>query len=357
MRMLLFILSFLSFILMSGQVSTVPYPVDKVFEKTTGKGKWGEIKGQKIKGKINGMGIMRSKDGAVYAGDIYEKLPNGKGMQMASPGKELVGLKDGVYYVGRFKEGVKTGKGKVYNRDGELIYSGRFKNDLPESVYPMENAGKSWFTELKSTTANYIGEMAATNPDGFGMMLFSDGAFMLSNFVDGRLEGVNVYVRYDGGWISENVENGVSNPVSSSAEYAVLESASRQAFMSGLSDALSEFSKALAVGAQAVATYQSFSDGGGSYGGISEGYNSGSGRSFKSGLNDKGGDFSLSEQQSYNTAKSVYSRYDSQLAAIFAGNRSASASEIKDIQSKMRSLRQKWEAKGKSFPHSPNEDR
>lgn len=357
MRLLFFTLSFLSFILVSGQVSTVPYPVDKVFEKTTGKGKWGEIKGQKIKGKINGMGIIRSKDGAVYAGDIYDKLPNGKGMLMASPGTDLEGFKNGAYYVGRFRQGEKSGKGKVYNRDGELIYSGRFKNDLPESAYPAETAGESWFTELKTTTADYIGEMVGSRPEGFGMMLFPDGAFMLSNFVDGQPDGVNVYVRNDGGWISENVENGVSNPVSSSAEYAALESASRKAFMSGMSEALSYFSKALAVGTQAVATYQSFSNGGGGYGDTSEGYNSGSGRSSKSGLNDKSGDFSLSEQQSYNTAKSVYSRYDSQLAAIFAGNRSASASEIKDIQSKMRSLRQKWEAKGKSFPHYPNEDR
>ena len=65
----------------------------------------------------------------------------------------------------------------------------------------------------------------------------------------------------------------------------------------------------------------------------------------------------MSEHQSYNTDKSTYSNYDSMLSQVFAGNRQASVSEIKDWQSKMKSLRKKWEAKGKSFPHSANEDR
>ncbi len=69
------------------------------------------------------------------------------------------------------------------------------------------------------------------------------------------------------------------------------------------------------------------------------------------------GKSSMSEQQHYNSDKSTYNKYDSMLSQVFAGNRSASASEIKNWQSKMKELRTKWEAKGKSFPHSANEDR
>ncbi len=71
----------------------------------------------------------------------------------------------------------------------------------------------------------------------------------------------------------------------------------------------------------------------------------------------KGNKYNMSEQHSYNSDKRVYASYDSMLAAYFAGNRHASISEKEEWQSKMKSLRSKWESKGKSFPHSANEDR
>lgn len=344
----------------SAQVSTVPYPVDKVFTKVTAKGKGGEIKAQKIKGKINGMGMMRSKEGQLYAGDFYDKMLHGKGMLLAAPGQELAGLPGGAYYVGRFRQGLKNGKGRVYNRDGELIYEGRFKDDAPAETYPSKDLHGSWFTELSNPDATYIGEMMGESPSGFGIMLFPSGAYMISNFADGAPTGINVTMQPDGSWVSVNVENGVSIPVSSSEEYASIEAASKAIFRAGLSEALTSFSQALATGVQAYATYKSYSNpgtsGGGYYSGDSgSGSGSASSSSGKSGGSDNG--FKLSEQQAYNTAKSAYSRYDSQLAAIFAGNRHASQSEIEEIQSKMKSLRQKWEAKGKQFPHFPNEDR
>jgi len=75
----------------------------------------------------------------------------------------------------------------------------------------------------------------------------------------------------------------------------------------------------------------------------------------KSGDDSKG--FSLSEQQSYNTDKSTYERYDSQLASHFAGNQTMSDSSVRQAQNKMKQLRKKWERKGRNFPHSQNEDR
>lgn len=66
---------------------------------------------------------------------------------------------------------------------------------------------------------------------------------------------------------------------------------------------------------------------------------------------------SISEQTSYNRDKKTYERYDSQLASHFAGNQTMNSSSVKNAQSNMRSLRLKWENKGKSFPHSSNEDR
>lgn len=65
---------------------------------------------------------------------------------------------------------------------------------------------------------------------------------------------------------------------------------------------------------------------------------------------------SLSDNQAYNTDKKSYNNYDSMISAVRAGNRKANPTEVKKWMQSMKQLRQKWEAKGKSFPHSPNED-
>ncbi len=67
--------------------------------------------------------------------------------------------------------------------------------------------------------------------------------------------------------------------------------------------------------------------------------------------------YNLSEQQAYNSDKATYGKYDSMVAAALAGNRPAKASEISEWQKKMKKLREKWEDKGKLFPHSENEGR
>lgn len=67
--------------------------------------------------------------------------------------------------------------------------------------------------------------------------------------------------------------------------------------------------------------------------------------------------FKLSEQTAYNRDKKTYERYDSQLAAHFTGNQTMSPSSVKDAQDSMRTIRAKWESRGKSFFRSPNEDR
>ncbi len=64
---------------------------------------------------------------------------------------------------------------------------------------------------------------------------------------------------------------------------------------------------------------------------------------------------SISEQTSYNRDKATYGRYDSDLAAYFAGNKPGY--DYKNAQRQMKKLREKWQNKGKSFPKSANETR
>lgn len=79
--------------------------------------------------------------------------------------------------------------------------------------------------------------------------------------------------------------------------------------------------------------------------------------SFGSSPSHKGNGNSLSSNQSYNTDKRTYNSYDSMLSAYYAGNRNARPSEVSQWKNKMKQLREKWENKGLSFPHSGNEDR
>lgn len=347
---------------MMAQVLSNPYPVKEIFDKNvTASNKYGKVKAQKIKGKVTGTGLQNGKDGSLYAGDFMDKIPHGQGMYLAPPGQEITGCPSGAFYVGRFKDGLKNGKGKVYNANGELIYQGKFKDDLPIDPYPSPEDYISWFSELESGNGSvYIGEIVGASPYGFGLIIFPDHSYLISNFVDGERTGISVYMQNDGNWVSENVEGDVVTPISSSEEYSTIEANNKAAFRQTLSEALGYFAEAVNVASQGVANYQSLKQGGNAsyadYGGYDSAGTSG-GKSKGSSSAGGGNGFKLSEQQAYNTDKSSYASYDSLLAQIFAGNRSASSGEIKQIQSKMKSLRKKWEDKGKSFPKSSNEDR
>lgn len=68
-----------------------------------------------------------------------------------------------------------------------------------------------------------------------------------------------------------------------------------------------------------------------------------------------GNKYNISEQQSYNSDKQTWGNYDSMLSAHFYGGRLATKNEVKQWQQKMKEIRTKWKAKGKSFPDSSNE--
>jgi len=126
-----------------------------------------------------------------------------------------------------------------------------------------------------------------------------------------------------------------------------------------IADGMAIVGDAMQVIADQYAASQGGSDYSGSeYSGSStDSYNSDDSNSDDSKSRSDSKGFSLSEQQNYNRDKATYERYDSMLAQVFAGNRDASPSDVRSWQKKMKQLRKKWEAKGKSFPHSSNEDK
>lgn len=341
------------------QIVHFPLPLDGTFQTATDKNKSGVFKAQKVKGKITGTGAYRFKNGTVYVGDFNDKHFHGLGMLIPSSTDSISNCPSATVYVGRFKNGLKNGKGTCYNSKGEVIYAGRFKDDAPVDSFPQPRGDNRYFTDFKSETSYFVGEFDGELPNGFGAMFFNNGDFCVSKFKEGMRDGISVYIQEDGNWFSENVEGDTSIPISSSEEYASLETRAKAAFRASMSEALGYFTQAVESGVQ-IAQIAGSSNNTSLSGTFVEvpaaSSQSGGGVSDVSGTTG-GQKYDMSEQRAYNRDKSTYAKYDSMLSAAFAGNRSATSSEIKEWQSKMRSLRTKWEAKGRSFPHFANEDK
>lgn len=341
----------------SAQVNLDDLGEINVFSTTTEKNKNGKYKAQKIKGKISGMGVFQSKNGSLYYGDLFDKQFQGKGTLVSIDSvKNCPGC---VIYVGRFKEGLKNGKGRCYNGNGELIYEGKFKDDKPVDNYPnldVAIGSTHYFSEFRTDDYHFIGEFEGDSPDGEGMLIFTNGDIYITPFADGIQDGLSVYIQADGNWECEKNERGKATLISSSAEYASLRKRAKENFKAGLSVALNYFSEAAQAGSQLTSQIRDFSSNGGSTS-LSSGYSGDDGSySPKKGV-ESGDKYNISEQQSYNRDKSTYHKYDGLLSKAFAGNSSASESEIKEWQSKMKKLREKWESRGRDFPHFANEDK
>lgn len=341
------------------QISVKPIPIDNSFRVVTGKNKLGQFKSQKIKGKVSGMGCYRYNNGTLYIGDLEDKVFQGLGMYIPIEEDSISNCPKASIYVGKFKNGLKNGRGRCYNSAGELIYSGLFKDDKPVGEYPQNGLFDYYFADVVADDFYFLGEYSAEYPNGLGAFFFNSGDIYLTNFVDGVQNGVSVYIKSDGNWISEMQDNGVAIPISSSEEYANLVKNAKANFLSSLNIALGYFAQATQAGVQVADQIKNINaqvgmDGDSVQEFESNGYG---GDSSSKMLSDKGNKYNISEQQSYNRDKSTYQKYDGMLSAAFAGNRSASESEIKSWQSKMKNLREKWEKKGRDFPHFPNEDK
>lgn len=362
MRQIIFLLSLVLTISMSAQVNFEFTNIfANAFIKPTAKSKFGKYKAQKIKGEISGMGVFVHNNGDLYFGDLYEKDFHGKGTLLSSdtinncPGASI--------YVGKFKNGLKSGFGRCYNRAGELLYEGMFKNDKPIDSYPNSSLQREllpYFTEITTDEYTFLGEFIEDYPNGMGIFVFSDGNLYLTEMIAGSPNGISVLIKPDNNWISEKITDGISYPISSSSEYENLKKQANENFRTSLSEALNYFSQAVQTGAQAATQVKSISAGNPIQldNPIMDTQYADSDSHSNSNPNSNSKDkYNLSEQQNYNRDKSTYHKYDGLLAKAFSRNTYATDSEIKEWQSKMKQLREKWEKKGRDFPHFPNEDK
>ena len=361
------------------QVEINEHILNRAIETLTDKSKDAKIKAKKVKGKINGPGICLFKNGNIYIGDLSDQKFHGFGMYINLSDFQNEKMEKAKVYVGRYKEGVKNGSSTVYNEDGDAIYNGQFLNGLPSTDLSDTLLSSRYFGSIETSDFYYIGEMESGVPDGFGAIFFNNGDFAISRFKMGTQRGITTIIYNDGNWSTEKIEDDKHVPISSSFEYDKFISERKDAIKKSLmvmnetnqkrqnetwgnfTNALKYFGNFLIAIGEGVADSQSstyindrtnngimISDASYSPEDLSSRHISTASESPK---------YNLSEQRAYNADKSTYNKYDSMLSQVFAGNRNASASEIKSWQLKMKNLRNKWETKGKSFPHSTNENK
>lgn len=307
--------------------------------------------------EYNGMGILKFNKSGIYAGDFSRGKFHGKGIQINPTDQPIKNCYDGCIYVGKWFRGKKEGYGILYNNIGELIYKGEFSNDKPIEQFLSAPDSIQRFSITEINGELFVGETINNIPNGIGIFL-DDTGYTLCNVKNGSKYGVGILIIPPKNWGVFNIEDGLYYPIAFSHE----QDARREKFKINQEkermELINTFANLLVEGSQIISEmHETINPSSASYSEDtynSSSSNSGSSKNNKQQKNKKN---SLSDQSNYNSDKATYSRYDSMLSAAFAGNREASDSEIKNWQSKMKKLRKKWEAKGKDFPHSSNEDK
>ena len=236
--------------------ASIAYPQDiqpqellkSSFEVVNEKGANGKFKGQILKGKRNGMGFLLYRRGALFVGDFYRDNISGYGMLISN--KDIDNCTNCRTYVGNWKDGKKKGYGTCYASNGNIIYRGQFANDKPTDEYPSKaNDSSRRLALIELSNENYyIGETINNLPDGFGMLIFSNGDLWQSSFKEGNRKGIGLYMANNGEWETMSFKGEEYSVVSSSENYRNMEAIRKANFRNAFSDAMGYFGKATEMG-------------------------------------------------------------------------------------------------------------
>lgn len=139
----------------------------------------------------NGFGMERYRDGSFYVGDFSEGEISGRGM-LLSNGKQIAHVDGAVVYVGNWRKGAKSGKGTCYDKQGNVVYEGRFANDKPvDAISPQASSAKHFKMEEKGGRL-YLGETLGERPEGFGLTIEPDGRVVYGSMKAGKRQGIGM---------------------------------------------------------------------------------------------------------------------------------------------------------------------
>lgn len=363
-RLYVLFISIFSMLIINAQERTIYNIFSKSFEVVNEKNRKEKFKGQILKGKRNGMGILSQSDGSVFIGDFYRNKISGYGMFVAPQGCSIENCDNSIVYVGNWQDGVKSGFGICYACNGDIIYQGQFHENKPTGQYPSVDIDQQkYFSCFDFGNGDFfIGEIKKGMPNGYGVLTFDNGDLWLGTFKNGEKNGIGLHLLYNGEWETLNFENGTYNVISSSVNYRNIDANRKAIVKSSLSEAFGYFAEAASQAVQVANGVQSLKKGStSSVTDISINDSNGFSQSpidSKSSQTDKTSStpYSISANQSKNTDSRTYANYDGMLSKMRYGNMEYDDSKRREYQTKMKALRRKWEQRGERFQHSENED-
>lgn len=358
--------------LLYGQDIDVNKYFANTFDNSVVKGKYGKFKGQFLKGKCNGMGILLMKDNSIYIGDFMDGDITGYGMKIANEKQGIKNCPQTVVYVGNWNKGQKSGIGTCYNKEGSAIYHGTFLSDKPSSEYLSESVkfGKQFSVVELSDGGVFIGETTQNLPNGMGIVLMQDGDLCQNTFKDGERCGIGLYLMNDGNWETVSFENGKTYTITSSENYNQIDNQRKQMAREAWANAGKQLAALSLQMAETIGNIYSIANG---TNGSASNVNASSlelsntsntvntnGQSSNS-VNTKSTQMSMSDQVNYNSMRNTYNKWAQDLMQMKNANgkyqNGFKASDKKHAQDEMKRIRkssiQKW---NKEIPYKSIED-
>ena len=177
--------------------------MNKVFDNPEWTYNNGKYRGQLNNGR-NGFGAYYwNDDDDYYWGSYLDGDRSGIGIYfIGHDGRYLNNCKDCIYFVGNYEKNIKSGTGTCYDKFGNLIYYGDFKDDKPTGSYPMVGQYKSYkFECIEYTNGNYyIGETKDGKRHGRGVYLWKEGGAWYGYWQEGSRSGRGIYYKPSGGF-------------------------------------------------------------------------------------------------------------------------------------------------------------
>lgn len=333
--------------------------LDTAFGKSLGyntKNKKEWFKGQIIKKERSGMGVLKMKDGSLYIGDFSKDKIKGFGMMLIAEDGKISNCNDCAVYVGNWQQGIKSGKGICYDKSGDVIYSGLFENDAPAERYPSKDDFLfNYFSLIEYDNGNkYLGEINDGQFNGYGVFVWEEGDLWFGNIKDGERKGVGLYLMYNGEWATLNCNGDDCVQISSSVNYKDIDASRKAATRQTFSTMMENFAAAATSTVEVSNQIQAMRSNGSSNGNIIQSNNGSSASSNSSGNKNSQDGTSNNKSKisdcgsNWRSDSRVYSDYESQLIKMrtYPEKYTNYTSDYTDIQSKMKQIRQKWEARG-----------
>ena len=358
--------------LLWGQNIDVSKYFSHTFDNSFVKSKYGKFKGQFLKGKCNGMGVLQMKDNSLYVGDFMNGEITGYGIKIATNGKQVLSNCPGaMIYIGNWNKGEKSGIGTCYDNEGKVVYHGNFLADKPTATYPAQasQADKLFSIIELSDGGAFIGETKQGIPNGLGLVLMKNGNLCQSDYKNGERCGIGLYLTSDGNWETLSFENGKSYTITSSENYNQIDNQRKQMVreawakagkeLAGLSTQLVENVSNI----YSIANGKSVSNSSANISSIttSDVPVSNDNNSAKAQNTKNNTQMSMSDQVNYNSLRNTYNKWASDLMQMKNANgqyqNGFKASDKKHAQNEMKRIRksamQKW---NKEIPYNSIED-